>query len=449
MLANNRISGSIPERVTELPLLRLALQNNRLSGSIPEAIGKLNKVDTMRLYGNKLTGVIPDSFNDVIAAQECALMPGNSGLSCFDNPLFPDSRACPTEAARFACEPLKGVIRLQYCTAYSLISFSLARLLAYVASTMPPTVSKRDIVADNTRSNRGRRLEAPAAQGRRLQEGLPWEICYVFAVYVHGQASVEEVLEAVRSNDKFEVIDDGLLAPSQRSASLSVTSIDFSCLNFETMTDVREKGEWCYEGGRHTNPTACNNSYVTTFPSFNMDPGYFLQPHIYRHPNVREQRHRCVHNGLTGDAAKCNMEERQYQCPTTPSHNCTIADVNDIKKPGPDEKECSAIEGQELCNASYVRTDNTGNFDGIKSREYKKCVWDQGQGCVQGQAGLQCRDPDDGAKCIDVWYKFVAEGQSCGSLAVARALNSGESLLNAAGHVGATVPECSPCAIGA
>eukprot|EP00965_Chrysotila_dentata_P008211 268719-Pleurochrysis_carterae.AAC.1 len=165
-------------------------------------------------------------------------MPGNSGLSCFDNPLFPDSRACPTEAARFACEPLKGVIRLQYCTAYSLISFSLARLLAYVASTMPPTVSERDIVADNTRSNRGRRLEAPAAQGRRLRE-----LCTYFAVYVHGEASVEEVLEAVRSNDKFEVIDDGLLAPSQRSASLSVNSVDFSCLNFETMTDVRQKGE--------------------------------------------------------------------------------------------------------------------------------------------------------------------------------------------------------------
>mmetsp|Transcript_23052 Transcript_23052/g.44833 ORF Transcript_23052/g.44833 Transcript_23052/m.44833 type:complete len:493 (+) Transcript_23052:651-2129(+) len=460
VLANNKVSGTIPEVVTELPLTSLKLQNNRISGSIPPGIGNLNKIDDLRLFGNSLTGVIPDSFNDLTAAQRCELTPGNGGLRCFDNPHFSDSRACPTEVAKFACEPLKAVISFQYCRKISpgvtkSSSPSLDNVLDYVADTLPDTINPGDIVAEDSRHFRsGRRLK----EGRRRTDitrpptsGSDSLRCYDFKVYVYGEASVVEVLEAIE-NAKFTLInvdESGVLTPSVRSTPLSVTGADFSCLNFELMANVRETGGWCYEGGRHADPIACNNSYVTTFPNYNMDPGYYQTPRIYRGPNVREQRQRCVHNGLTGDAAKCNMEEKQYQCPLSTSLNCTLADLNDIRKNHTDLKECPAIQDQDLCEVSYMRTNETWSFGNINGREYKKCAWNQGQGCVQGQAVLKCRDPDDGPKCIDVWGLFVADGQSCGSLATARALNTGENLSRAAEYIGANISDCTPCAIDA
>eukprot|EP00965_Chrysotila_dentata_P008064 262662-Pleurochrysis_carterae.AAC.1 len=98
------------------------------------------------------------------------------------------------------------------------------------------------------------------------------------------------------------------------------------------MTNVRELtktvngneviGQWCSEGGRRTNPEACNNAYATTFPSNAFAPGYFSTPPIYRAPNVREQRQRCVHNNLEGDAARCSMDSKQYQCAVRTSVCC-------------------------------------------------------------------------------------------------------------------------------
>eukprot|EP00965_Chrysotila_dentata_P054072 1794457-Pleurochrysis_carterae.AAC.1 len=297
---------------------------------LPNVLEESTRLARRRLFGNSLTGVIPDSFNDLTAAQRCELTPGNGGLRCFDNPHFSDSRACPTEVAKFACEPLKAVISFQYCRKISpgvtkSSSPSLDNVLDYVADTLPDTINPGDIVAEDSRHFRsGRRLK----EGRRRTDitrpptsGSDSLRCYDFKVYVYGEASVVEVLEAIE-NAKFTLInvdESGVLTPSVRSTPLSVTGADFSCLNFELMTNVRETGGWCYEGGRHADPIACNNSYVTTFPNYNMDPGYYQTPRIYRGPNVREQRQRCVHNGLTGDAAKCNMEEKQYQCPLSTS----------------------------------------------------------------------------------------------------------------------------------
>jgi len=177
------------------------------------------------------------------------------------------------------------------------------------------------------------------------------------------------------------------------------------------MTNVRELtktvngneviGQWCSEGGRRTNPEACNNAYATTFPSNAFAPGYFSTPPIYRAPNVREQRQRCVHNNLEGDAARCSMDSKQYQCAVRTSYNCSAAFANDIRRP-PQDKWCAAMTPRSVCEASYARAGNPWSIGSMRGRNYRHCVWQEGQGCRLSNAGFNCRDPDSGTLCIDV-----------------------------------------------
>eukprot|EP00965_Chrysotila_dentata_P130950 4329293-Pleurochrysis_carterae.AAC.2 len=88
----------------------------------------------------------------------------------------------------------------------------------------------------------------------------------------------------------------------------------FTCLDFESMNEVRETGQWCSTVARDNDPEACNNAYAITFPSDNFSPGYFSKPRRYRTPDVRVQRQRCTHNNLEGPDAKCKLDDRKYQC---------------------------------------------------------------------------------------------------------------------------------------
>ncbi|KAJ3670855.1 hypothetical protein LUZ60_008281 [Juncus effusus] len=65
-LRSNRLSGSIPDDLTNLPALKsLYLQDNALSGSIPPDISKLERLTRLDLSGNGLTGSIPFSLNNL------------------------------------------------------------------------------------------------------------------------------------------------------------------------------------------------------------------------------------------------------------------------------------------------------------------------------------------------------------------------------------------------
>eukprot|EP00965_Chrysotila_dentata_P155576 5140300-Pleurochrysis_carterae.AAC.1 len=78
--------------------------------------------------------------------------------------------------------------------------------------------------------------------------------------------------------------------PSDPPYAPSASSPDFGCLEFESMTEVRELGQWCGGGGRKSDPDACHRAYATTFPNDAFTPGYFRAPREYRSPNVRVQR---------------------------------------------------------------------------------------------------------------------------------------------------------------
>jgi Leucine-rich repeat (LRR) protein len=58
---NNELSGAIPTTLS--PSLRaVMLANNKLTGPVPEEFGKLKKLTDLRLNRNQLTGTIPASF---------------------------------------------------------------------------------------------------------------------------------------------------------------------------------------------------------------------------------------------------------------------------------------------------------------------------------------------------------------------------------------------------
>ncbi|KAM0933479.1 putative protein kinase RLK-Pelle-LRR-XII-1 family [Dioscorea sansibarensis] len=79
-IANNQISGSIPEGIDKLVNLTVLLMHyNRLSGSIPSSIGKLKKLHVLNLSGNKYKGSIPDSIGNL--TQLIRLYLKASGLS--------------------------------------------------------------------------------------------------------------------------------------------------------------------------------------------------------------------------------------------------------------------------------------------------------------------------------------------------------------------------------
>jgi Leucine-rich repeat (LRR) protein len=62
VLDSNRLTGSIPDELGNLPNLRtLSLGGNSLAGAIPGALGGLDALTVLSLYGNRLTGTIPIS----------------------------------------------------------------------------------------------------------------------------------------------------------------------------------------------------------------------------------------------------------------------------------------------------------------------------------------------------------------------------------------------------
>lgn len=58
---NNELTGSLPPQISET-LSHLILANNKLSGPVPEELGKLTKLRDLRLNRNQLSGTIPASF---------------------------------------------------------------------------------------------------------------------------------------------------------------------------------------------------------------------------------------------------------------------------------------------------------------------------------------------------------------------------------------------------
>ncbi|XP_016652407.1 PREDICTED: probable LRR receptor-like serine/threonine-protein kinase At4g36180 [Prunus mume] len=58
---NNNISGSLPDLTNFVSLKDLILQDNNLSGRIPESIGQMSKLETIRLGGNSLEGMISET----------------------------------------------------------------------------------------------------------------------------------------------------------------------------------------------------------------------------------------------------------------------------------------------------------------------------------------------------------------------------------------------------
>ncbi|QCD82677.1 LRR receptor-like serine/threonine-protein kinase FLS2 [Vigna unguiculata] len=70
-LYGNNLTGPIPESIGKFPNLQeLALQENKLWGSIPMSLGSLQGLKRLLLYSNKLSGIIPDSLGNLINLTE-------------------------------------------------------------------------------------------------------------------------------------------------------------------------------------------------------------------------------------------------------------------------------------------------------------------------------------------------------------------------------------------
>lgn len=55
-LSHNRLSGSLPAFLGDLPALLLDLSSNALTGSVPAALGRNAGLRTLLLDGNRLSG---------------------------------------------------------------------------------------------------------------------------------------------------------------------------------------------------------------------------------------------------------------------------------------------------------------------------------------------------------------------------------------------------------
>ena len=108
----NNLTGTIPSSIGDLDGLRkLELSFNNLHGELPVELGKLNKLEVLAFNGNDLTGSIPSSLGDlsnlkqlhVSSNQLTGEIPASIGklnrlevLNVFDNDL---SGAVPSELA--------------------------------------------------------------------------------------------------------------------------------------------------------------------------------------------------------------------------------------------------------------------------------------------------------------------------------------------------------------
>ena len=65
-LFGNELTGTIPEKLGDLSnLTSLSLRNNQLTGTIPSALGDLSNLQYLYLNDNELTGTIPEELGDL------------------------------------------------------------------------------------------------------------------------------------------------------------------------------------------------------------------------------------------------------------------------------------------------------------------------------------------------------------------------------------------------
>jgi len=500
-LRDNGFSGTIPPqfgKLTQLSLLRLDI--NFLTGLIPASFNNVPGTAICSLQpGNPDLGCSEDP--DTGATSGCAAaaaavpckpppppplsppppspppLPPPPSPSPPPSPPPPLSPSPPSPPPSTPPPPLEEVVKLVISPAASSggggarralrvrLPLSRESIIAYVLSRMPTGVSLRDIsVIAVRRVPGGRRLQSSSVTEDADASGFD----YFVSIFIRGDMSGDEVLAIVSSTDFAQGLEEAIdvplvvsditkevgLVPSPflppslppPSRPPSPPAPPFTCLDFESMNEVRETGQWCSTVARDNDPEACNNAYAITFPSDNFSPGYFSKPRRYRTPDVRVQRQRCTHNNLEGPDAKCKLDDRKYQCAVPRSFNCSGALANDIQRPGPSQRWCSAQTTKNECEASYARSGDPWVLNGIRGRNYRPCEWVEGSGCRLGDVGINCRDPDDGEKCIDVWHTVATDGQTCGDLARARAQARREGLRNAAVNIGNAHAACSPCA---
>ena len=60
----NSLTGVIPESIGKLTSMRkFDIHQNGISGTIPDSIGSMTAINTLSLFGNELEGPIPDISN--------------------------------------------------------------------------------------------------------------------------------------------------------------------------------------------------------------------------------------------------------------------------------------------------------------------------------------------------------------------------------------------------
>ncbi|ESR34743.1 hypothetical protein CICLE_v10004265mg [Citrus x clementina] len=64
MLSFNALSGSLPEELSDLPILTFAAEKNQLSGSLPSWLGNWNQMESLLLSSNQFIGKIPPEIGN-------------------------------------------------------------------------------------------------------------------------------------------------------------------------------------------------------------------------------------------------------------------------------------------------------------------------------------------------------------------------------------------------